>query len=349
MGSNDRAGYFGNKADYVVMDLGDGIWTVTDTNLGNGNDGTDTLTGIEWLQFNDGQEALGVVPGINGTAGDDTLSGTGGNDTLNGLNGNDQLNGGEGNDLQAGGNDQDDLHGGNGNDTLLGGSGNDHLSGEGGNDFLDGGADYDNVDYSSASSAVTINLAIVGPQDTGGAGIDALLNIEQVDGSQFNDLLIGNAEWNSLVGNAGNDTLDGAGGNDQAGYWTASAAVTVNLSIVGPQNTGGAGTDTLLNIEELRGSYFNDHLTGNAGDNFIHGDYGDDTIDGAGGIDTATYWGGGTAVTVNLAISGPQNTGEYGTDTLINIENLTSRRCLLISSAATRVTTVSMASAATIP
>jgi Ca2+-binding RTX toxin-like protein len=58
-----------------------------------------------------------------------------------------------------------------------------------------------------------------------------------------NDILDGGAGNDTLIGGAGNDTLIGGNGIDTADYSTATAAVTVNLSTTGAQNTG-AGADT---------------------------------------------------------------------------------------------------------
>ena len=110
---------------------------------------------------------------------------------------------------------------------------------------------------------MTVSLAASGPQTTGGAGVDTLVNIEGLRGSSFNDTLTGNGN-SVLEGGPGNDHLIGqSGGNDTASYEHATAGVTVDLSNRQPQNTGGAGTDTLTNIANLTGSSFNDTLTGN--------------------------------------------------------------------------------------
>src|SRR6185369_4283686 len=63
----------------------------------------------------------------------------------------------------------------------------------------------DTASYEHATSAVTVNLNTVGPQSTGGAGMDTLTNIANLSGSQFND---------TLIGNTGNNLLDGSGGDD---------------------------------------------------------------------------------------------------------------------------------------
>ena len=61
---------------------------------------------------------------------------------------------------------------------------------------------------------MAVSLAIAGAQETGGAGTDTLVSIENLTGSAFDDKLIGNAGANVLSGLAGNDRLDGAGGAD---------------------------------------------------------------------------------------------------------------------------------------
>jgi Ca2+-binding RTX toxin-like protein len=193
------------------------------------------------------------------TAGDDILNGTEQPDVINALGGNDTIN-------------------------ALGSD--DIIDGGAGNDTVDGGAGSDTATYASASSAVTVSLALAGSQATGGAGSDTLSNIENLTGSAFNDTLTGNAGANVFEGLGGNDLLDGAGGSDTASYANAASGVTVSLAIVGAQNTVGAGTDTLSNIENLTGSAFNDTLTGNAAANILSGDAGNDLLVGGAGADT---------------------------------------------------------------
>jgi Ca2+-binding RTX toxin-like protein len=246
----------------------------------------------------------GDDPNLDGTEFDDLIQGLGGNDTLRGFGGNDTLEGGAG------------------NDTLEGGTGNDVLKGGGGNDTLDGGDGSDLASYGGATSGVTVSLAVAGPQVTGGAGTDTLVNIEKLRGSEFDDTLTGDAGDNTLQGGGGDDTLDGGAGGDWASYDQATAAVTVSLAIAGAQNTGGAGTDTLISIEKLRGSDFDDSLTGDEAANILQGGAGDDTLGGGGGGDLASYEEANTGVTVSLAIAGAQNTVGAGSDTLVSIEKL---------------------------
>ena len=299
-------------------------------------------------QYNN--DARSLIENATGGSGNDTIGGNSANNVLTGNNGNDTLSG-------LGG-----------NDTLSGGQGNDTLDGGAGNDTLDGGAGTDTATYASATSGVTVSLAIVGAQNTIGGGTDTLVSIENLSGSSFNDTLTGDGNANvitggpgndilnggggndsltggagndTLDGGAGNDTLDGKTGNDTASYASATAGVTVSLAVSGAQNTVGDGTDTLLNIDNLIGSAFNDTLTaaavgsslmggagndtlhGGAGNDTLEGGAGDDTLAGGGGVNTAAYTTATAGVTVSLMLTGAQNTVGAGTDTLTGIANLT--------------------------
>lgn len=199
------------------------------------------------------------------------------------------------------------------NDTLIGGNpengvfaleGREAFRGDAGDDFIDGAGGFDVAEYGSATSGVYVKLGGVaaGFAYDGQGGVDTLLNIERVNGSFYDDLLVGSdtAEYESYEGAAGNDTIDGKGGVDRAIYGGSRAAVNVNLSTgiaMEFQQFGGIdpntdaliltmGTDTLMNIEQISGSLFDDTLTGNAAANFIEGSDGADTIDGGTGIDT---------------------------------------------------------------
>ena len=154
------------------------------------------------------------------------LTGTVNADVLLGGNGNDTLNGGDGNDVLIGGGGNNSLYGGNGNDLLIGGPGN---------DLLDGGAGIDTASYASATAGVTVNLSLAGQQNTVGAGLDTLVSIENLIGSDYNDTLTGDSNANVLNGGLGNDVLNGGGGDD------------VLIGGRGDDTlTGGPGADTFL-------------------------------------------------------------------------------------------------------
>jgi Ca2+-binding RTX toxin-like protein len=178
----------------------------------------------------------------------------------------------------------------------------------------------DTVDYSHATAGVTASL-LNPASNTGAAAGDIYLSIENLRGTNFDDILTGDGNNNVLEGGLGNDTLNGGVG-DTVSYEHATTGVTVSLMISGPQNTIGAGTDTLSNFEILLGSSHDDVLTGD-GNSTLEGGPGNDQINGQiGGHDTASYQHATSGVTVSLNVAGPQITGGAGTDTLTNIANL---------------------------
>jgi hypothetical protein len=89
--------------------------------------------------------------------------------------------------------ENDTINGLGGNDTLFGYSGNDVLDGGTGADVINGGNGFDSVSYTSSTSAVTVQL------DFNRGGGDTLFSIENVDGSNFDDTLIG--DNNGTIGN----------------------------------------------------------------------------------------------------------------------------------------------------
>ncbi len=215
-------------------------------------------------------------------------------------------------------------------DSLTGDGGANVLDGGAGADTLDGGAGSDTASYADAGSAVTVSLGASGAQNTGGGGVDTLTSIENLTGSGFNDVLTGDSGANVLDGGGDDDLMDGGAGVDTASYASAGAGVIVNLAVAGPQNTLGSGTDTLISIENLTGSPFDDFLmagaagsvlVGGGGVDFLIGGNGDDVFDGRGGTDTASYTLAATGVSVDMGFVGGQATGA-GTDTLIGIHTV---------------------------
>jgi Ca2+-binding RTX toxin-like protein len=114
------------------------------------------------------------------------------------------------------------LRGSQNDNTIQGGEGNDTLIGGGGNNFLDGGPGIDTVSYVEANKAVQVNLA-QGKATNQSNQTDTLVNIENVTGSGFNDVIIGNSGDNIIRGGAGADTLTGGGGADVFAYKTPKA------------------------------------------------------------------------------------------------------------------------------
>lgn len=104
--------------------------------------------------------------------------------------------------------------GGVGADSVWGGAGDDALDGGVGDDTIDGGAGFDLVSYAFAATHVEIDLSILEDQLTRGGGVDTLISIEGVIGSDHNDLLTGSNVSNTLRGGGGDDVLRGGGGAD---------------------------------------------------------------------------------------------------------------------------------------
>ena len=82
----------------------------------------------------------------------------------------------------------------------------------------------------------------------------------------------------------------------------SGASVNVDLA-TGVAQDGEGGTDTLRNIEGIRGSDFDDTLTGGFDDDFerFEGRGGNDIIDGGSGFDVVRYSRSDNPVNVNLA------------------------------------------------
>ena len=110
------------------------------------------------------------------------------------------------------------------------------------------------------------------------------------------------------------ETLSGGAGVDTVSYSLAASGVTVDLSSVAAQVTGGGGTDTLSGFENLTGSAFADTLTGDANANVIIGGAGADTIIGGGGVDT--LYGGTGADTFKYNATSDGGTGGVGNDVI---------------------------------
>jgi Ca2+-binding RTX toxin-like protein len=191
----------------------------------------------------------------------------------------------------------DAMVGGQGNDTLTGGAGNDALRGGAGNDFLDGGAGADRMNGGTGNDTYVVDsLADRIEEDSAGGNdtvrtslVFSLQNRHELENlillGSANLEAVGNAKDNILGSNAGNNLLDGGAGSDTASYAEASGAVQVSLLLGGPQATGGAGTDTLVSIENLTGSAFADTLAGNALANVLDGGAGNDVLAGNAGDD----------------------------------------------------------------
>jgi Ca2+-binding RTX toxin-like protein len=218
-----------------------------------------------------------------------------------------------------------------GTDFIYGYDGNDHIFGFGGNDIIHGGSGADNIyggngsdtsSYSDSTAGVVVNLAT--HQGHGGyAEGDYLSSIENLTGSSYKDLLIGDDGNNELRGLGGNDTLKGGGGADTlyggvgddtmvGGFGDDTYYVDSSFDVVIEKS--GQGIDTVFSdaysytlsafVENLSldsgngsavygtGNSLSNAIYGNAGSNTLNGGAGADQINGLGGEDTFVFHAG---------------------------------------------------------
>lgn len=121
---------------------------------------------------------------------------------------------------------------------------------------------------------------------------------DTIEGRGGNDWIEAGAGNDTVNGGLGDDTVDGGAGDDvltggantaagdTVSYLSAASGVTVRLSTIQAQDTGGAGIDRIAGFENLLGSTFADKLTGSVRDDRIDGHGGADTIRSNEGNDT---------------------------------------------------------------
>jgi Ca2+-binding RTX toxin-like protein len=93
-------------------------------------------------------------------------------------------------------------------------------------------------------------------------------------GKGGNDEIYGLGGVDHITGGAGADHIDGGFDDDWAYYDDSNEGVRVSL-IDGTGHGGTAEGDTLVSIEHLAGSQYDDILVGNGGENWLWGHDGD--------------------------------------------------------------------------
>lgn len=283
-----------NNSDFIEGTIGDDrIFGLDSDDFLAGDEGNDFLAGgagNDELEGDDGDDVL------EGGSGDDHLDGDRGNDILRSGPGNDRLDGGEGDDLLEGGTGNTEYRYEMEGDDVIG---HDVIHDTGGADVIDInvffspnlGFTAEQIDNDlkltfSPIDSITINdwflsddnkieqivydnieLAreyIFTPQD-----IDDLLAaggqfVNQVIGTEGDDILQGSADVDRLSGLGGNDQLYGQEGDDVL--------------------DGGDGDDFLY------GGAGNDRILSNSGTDFVDGGAGDDVLEGEDN-DTHYYYG----------------------------------------------------------
>ncbi|MEC9237016.1 MAG: Ig-like domain-containing protein, partial [Pseudomonadota bacterium] len=219
-------------------------------------------------------------------------------------------------DIIYGGDGREYIQSGFGDDTIFGGRGDDyHLNGEEGNDYIDGGEGRDTyIIGSSTGIGGHVDLTAGIAYNDGYGGVDTLVSIEGVTGTDFDDLVVGDASDNHFSSDEGADTfygmdgsdtvilssryvgenryIDGGDGSDWVRYDDSSynQSLVIDLGAGTVSGKGKAGQDTLVSIENVVGSLAGgDHITGSDADNTVYLDSFYDlggTVLGMGGNDT---------------------------------------------------------------
>ena len=240
------------------------------------------------------------------------------------------------------------------------------FDGGAGNDTIDGRGGFDQAYYNSAIGTVSgINVTVATNNVVGDAfhvvgdasiGTDTLIHIKSIRGTNFADTfnatgyngasadLPNGPTFNEFEGLGGDDIITG---NNLTGlaatrltYGSASAGVTVDLAAHTASGDASVGTDTITGVNRVRGSFFNDTISGDANDNTLEGQGGNDVINGRGGNDTLTGGSGNDQldggdgidraiytdatgpITVNLAAGTASGSGVGNDSTLISIEQI---------------------------
>jgi Ca2+-binding RTX toxin-like protein len=171
---------------------------------------------------------------VTGSAFNDMILGNARPNMLAGEAGNDVLRGSRGNDVIQGGDGQDTIFGGTGDDVLIGGPGADVYRFESaieppvatapgflGKDLLvelQSDPEIDLLDFTGFAGPVALDLSLNEEQEVNPVHLkltlDEPLAFENVTGSAFDDVILGNARPNRIEGNLGNDTITGGPGDD---------------------------------------------------------------------------------------------------------------------------------------
>ncbi|MDB5507528.1 MAG: Serralysin [Devosia sp.] len=279
--------YGGNQDDYIFatggadyVDGGNGTDTL-DFSRASGGVSFDPTYGKKLGAWVEGDTIIGIENIIGSAYADEFGLGDTGN----------SIRGGGGNDRLAGYGGNDALYGEADDDTLFGGTGA---------DYLDGGAGFN---IASFSDPVTINLQSF--SHTGEAAGDTFVNIQQfntgagadtvtgylnsanrIATGDGDDTLYGGNSGDWLQGGKGADYINGGDGSDTVSYLDSTTAITVQMEFTDGNGSSGKvlagewGYDTLISIENVEGTNYNDRMEGDEGSNTFWGMGGDDRMQG---------------------------------------------------------------------
>ncbi|MEF8747639.1 MAG: calcium-binding protein [Candidatus Accumulibacter propinquus] len=275
----DGAGAFGGNVENLQLTgnansngtgnaLANLIYANGGVNNLDGGDGIDTLSYL--YATTTGSSGVTLDLSLVNASGQATASGISGADLIKNV---ENLTGSNYADRLTGNSGANILNGGTGADTLTGGDGSDVY-------YVEHTGDIVSETNATASTGGTDHVHSSLAAYTLGSNVE---NGRILAAGAAN--LTGNTLNNVLYAGTGNNVLDGSGGTDTVSYAYAAAGVTVSLASSLAQSTVGSGSDTVLRIENLIGSNFNDTLAGNTGNNMLTGGLGKDMLTGNGGND----------------------------------------------------------------
>lgn len=226
-------------------------------------------------------------------------------------------------------------------DVLAGGglSAMEFFRGGEGNDLIYGLGGIDRAEYRDATGGIDVQLAagmVSGP----GVGVDTLGDIEEIEGSSFDDrfdargFAAGAANFgssgtliNGFLPGRGDDTIIG-NGSTRLDYSNAEDCVELDLTTGVVEGSYAIGTDTFSGVSRVRGSAWADDFYGgtDAPTEYFEGMGGNDYIDGRDGYDIAGYsFDGNITRGINVDLGLGIITGDLshtGIDTLRSIESV---------------------------
>src|SRR6476659_7507069 len=212
-GNDDLVATYSAKQPQAVFTVnGNPVGTISlseppDSLLLAGLDGNDSLTTASF------PATTSVI--LLGGRGDDHLNSGATEDALVDGPGDDEADAAAGDDAVPNNAGTDTLHAGPGEDLFV----SDAVC-EG--DTLDGGPDRDNANWANFGQAISIDMAIGQAGLVGSSGQPAcasgsptnLANVEDVEGSNHDDILVGDSGPNQLLGRPGHDSYHAAAGDD---------------------------------------------------------------------------------------------------------------------------------------
>ena len=285
-----------------------------------------------WNAFESGVTGISVPTGAYGPGTAIPLTSLGAavteNDVITGTSGNDTIYSGVGNDIvnPLNNTDTDEVDLGAGTDQLI-------LS-----DMVSTG--YVQLIHDTLSAGITVNIdgtANTGSVNKGAAGVSTITDIQTamkaggvgVFGTDFNDSFTVSSVSEGFImlrGEGGNDTFNVTPGPGivRLDYRGAASGITADLGAGTVSVDGDGGSDTIIGAaDELRGTMFNDTITGSDADERFILMAGTDTLNAGGGFDLLRYDRSGVdsvTLDLNTGIATGVWRGENFTHTISGIE-----------------------------